>query len=95
MWAGSVQSALTTASNSAPCCRLHVPPDHLIFLDSPGGGLLHLFLEHYAQPYASHYTRATRMPSAQVRPGLGRVRPDLVPSPNARRAPLKALTVPA
>ncbi|WP_019586219.1 PIG-L deacetylase family protein [Deinococcus apachensis] len=77
---------------------LGVPRAHLTFLGYPDGGLLHLFLENYAQPYASRYTRATRVPYPQaLSPGapytgesvnrdlgrvLDRVRPDLVLAPS-------------
>ncbi len=36
--------------------RLGLPGTHLFFLGYPDRGLLHLFLEHYTQPYRSPYT---------------------------------------
>ncbi|GAA5512177.1 1D-myo-inositol 2-acetamido-2-deoxy-alpha-D-glucopyranoside deacetylase [Deinococcus carri] len=81
---------------------LKVPQDHLIFLGYPDGGLLHLFLENYAQPFQSRYTRATHVPYPQaLTPGapytgqnverdLGRVldtvRPDVVLAPSVQDA---------
>ncbi|GMA16542.1 PIG-L family deacetylase [Deinococcus metallilatus] len=81
---------------------LNVPPDHLIFLGYPDGGLLHLFLEHYAQPYTSRYTRAAHVPYPQaLTPGapytgrsverdlarvLDRVKPDRVLAPSVQDA---------
>ncbi|WP_027482311.1 PIG-L deacetylase family protein [Deinococcus pimensis] len=79
---------------------LNVPRDHLIFLGYPDGGLLHLFLENYTEPFASRYTRATRVPYPQaLSPGapytgvsverdldrvLDEVRPDVVLAPNVQ-----------
>ncbi len=77
---------------------LGVPPQHLLFLGYPDGGLLHLFLENYATPYASRYTGRTRVEYAgTVEPGapytgqsverdltrvLDTVRPDVVLVPS-------------
>lgn len=82
--------------------RLGVPRDHLIFLGYPDGGLMRLFLEHYAQPYPSRYTGQIRVPYREaLSPGapytgrsverdltrvLDRVRPDVVLAPSVQDA---------
>ncbi|EYB67675.1 LmbE family protein [Deinococcus phoenicis] len=81
---------------------LNVPQSRLIFLGYPDGGLLHLFLEHYAQPFTSRYTHATHVPYPQaLSPGapytgesvehdlrrvLDRVQPDVVLAPSTQDA---------
>lgn len=49
---------------------LGVAADNVFFLGYPDGGLLHLMLEHYAQPYTSHHTHADQVPYADtLQPG--------------------------
>jgi len=40
---------------------LQIPASHLSFLGYPDGGLLHLFLEHYAAPYLSPTSRLSQV----------------------------------
>ena len=89
-----------TAEARAAMRTLGVPDTHLLFLGYPDGGLMHLFLERYVQPYRSRHTGVTRVPYPQaLTPGaaytgqsvelelqkvLNRVQPDVVLAPSAQ-----------
>jgi LmbE family N-acetylglucosaminyl deacetylase len=49
---------------------LGIAPENITFLGYPDGGLLRLMLEHYAQPYTSRHTGASKVPyDIALRPG--------------------------
>ncbi len=91
-----------TGEARAAMSILHVPDTQLLFLGYPDGGLMHLFLERYVQPYRSRHTGVTRVPYPQaLSPGapytgqsvdhdlslvLDRVQPDLVLAPSVQDA---------
>jgi LmbE family N-acetylglucosaminyl deacetylase len=50
------------AEAQAAAVRLGLAPERLHFLGYPDGGLLHLYVDHFNQPYTSHFTGADAVP---------------------------------